>query len=81
MADDAADVIEAFLAEVGVFVAGHDRLAVLPDRLVDVHARAVVAVDRLRHEGRGLAVALGDLMDAVFIDLHDGRPSWSAGRT
>ena len=59
--DDAADVIEAFLAEVGVFVAGHHRLAALPDRLVDVHARAVVAEDRLRHEGRRLAVALRDL--------------------
>ena len=68
--DDAADVVEAFLAEVGVFVAGHHRLAVLPDRLVDVHARAVVAINGLGHEGRGLAVALRDHVDAVFVDLH-----------
>ena len=68
--DDAADVIEALLAEVGIFVAGHDRLAALPDRLVDVHARAIVAEDRLRHEGRRLAVALRDHVDAVFVDLH-----------
>jgi hypothetical protein len=34
-----------------------------------MHARAVVAENRLRHEGRRLAVALRDLMDAIFIDL------------
>ena len=68
--DDAGDVGQAGLRQVGVFVAGEDRLAVLPDRLVAVHARAVVAVDRLRHEGRGLAVDLRDLLDAVLIDLH-----------
>ena len=33
------------------------RLAVLPERLVGVHARAVVTEDRLGHEGRGLAAA------------------------
>ena len=70
MLDDAADVVETFLAEVGIFVAGHHRLAALPDRLVDVHARAVVAVNGLGHEGRGLAVALRHHVDAIFIDLH-----------
>ena len=35
-----------------------------------MHARTVVAVDRLRHEGRRLAVAVGDVVDAVLIDLH-----------
>ena len=70
MLDDAADVPQAFLRQVGILVAGHDRLAVFPDRLVDVHARTVIAEDGLGHEGRGLAVALGDLMDAVLVDLH-----------
>ena len=37
---------------------------------MDVHARAVVAEDRLRHEGRGLAVGIGDLVHDVFVDLH-----------
>ncbi len=68
--DDAGDVGEAGLGQIGVFVAGEYRLAVLPDRLVAVHAGAVVAVDRLGHEGRGLAVDLRDLRDAVFVDLH-----------
>ena len=35
-----------------------------------MHARAVVAHDRLGHKGRGLAVLLGDVMHHVFIDLH-----------
>ena len=68
--DDAADVVEAGLREVGVLVAGEYRLAVLPDRLVAVHARAVVAIDRLRHEGGGLAVDVRDLVDAILVDLH-----------
>jgi hypothetical protein len=34
---------------------------------VAVHARAVVAIDRLRHEGGGLAVDVRDLVDAVFV--------------
>ena len=38
----------------------------MPQRLVDVHARAVVTEDRLRHEGRGLAVAPGDVLHDVL---------------
>ena len=79
--DDAGDVGEAGLRQIGVFVAGEHRLAGFPDRLMAVHARAVVAVDRLRHERRGLAVDLRDLLDAVFVDLHHGRPSASSART
>src|SRR5665213_4413807 len=46
------------------------RAARLPDRLVDVHARAVVALDRLGHEGRGLAVLVRDIVHDVFVNLH-----------
>ena len=56
--DDAADVVQRELRQAGVAVAGEQVLAVLPDRLVHVHARAVVADDRLGHEGRGLAVGV-----------------------
>ncbi len=42
-------------------------LLVLPDRHVDVHARAVVAVVGLGHEGRGLAVGGGDVLDDVLV--------------
>jgi hypothetical protein len=50
----------------------------LPDRLVHVHAGAVVADQRLRHEGRGLAVGVGHVVDAVleiwfFVGLADQR--------
>ncbi len=61
--------MQAGLRQVRILVAGEHRLAALPDRLVAVHARAVVAVDRLRHEARGLAVDLRDLRDAVLVDL------------
>ncbi|MBS1226427.1 MAG: hypothetical protein H6R32_361 [Candidatus Aminicenantes bacterium] len=39
--------------------------AVAPERLVDVHAAAVLAVDRLGHEGRVQAVHAADLPDHV----------------
>ena len=35
-----------------------------------MHARAVVAEDRLRHEAGGLAVGLGHHVDHIFVDLH-----------
>ena len=70
MLDDAADVEQAGFGQAGIFVAGEGRLAALPDRLVHVHARAVVAEDRLRHEGRRLAIGVGDLMHDIFVDLH-----------
>src|SRR6202035_3993987 len=56
MLDDAGDVGQAGLRDVGVFVAGEYRLVVLSDLLVAVHARVVVSVDRLRHEGSRLDV-------------------------
>src|SRR3546814_15512939 len=47
MLDDAADVVQRHVAEAGILVAGEQRLACLPQRLVDVHARTIVALDRL----------------------------------
>ena len=46
------------------------RLAVLPQRLVGVHARAVVAEQRLRHEGDGLAGLPCGVLDDV-LEQHD----------
>ena len=68
--DDAADVIEAGVRQIGIARTGEQRLAALPDRLMHMHARAVVAIDRLGHEGRRLAVGLGDLVDHILVDLH-----------
>src|SRR6266446_1764296 len=42
------------------------RLAAFPQRLVRVHARAVVPEQGLGHEGHRLAVAEGDVLDDVL---------------
>ena len=71
MLDDAANVIQRRFGQIGIAIAREYRLAGLPDGLVHMHARTIIAIDRLRHEGRGLAVAMGDIMHAVFVDLHE----------
>ena len=68
--DDAADVVERRVGQAAVLVAGEQRLAVLLQGLVHVHAAAVVADERLRHEGGRLAVAVRDVQHGVFEDLH-----------
>jgi len=66
----AADVPAGQIRQAAVAgLVGEQRLAVLPDRLVHVHARTVVAEDGLRHEGRGLAIAGRDVVDDVLQDL------------
>ena len=67
--DDAADVEQRGFRQAGVAVASEQVLAVLPDRLVHVHARTVVANDRLRHEGGGLAVLVRNVVHDVLEDL------------
>ncbi len=70
MLDDAADVEQRVLREAGIAVAGEQVLAVLPHRLVDVHARTVVADDGLGHEGGRLAVGMGHVLHHVLLQLH-----------
>ena len=69
MLDDAADIIQAVLRQIAIFVASKERVAVFPDRLVTVHARTVIAINRLRHEGRAFAIGMGDIMHDIFIEL------------
>ena len=64
--EDAADVPQRGLRQAAVAVAGEQVHAALGQRLVHVHAAAVVADDRLGHEGRGLAVAVRDVLDDVL---------------
>ena len=66
---DTTDEVQSFLRQVCVFVASKERLAVFPDRHVAVHACAVVAVDRLRHEGCGFAVRVCHVVDDVLVLL------------
>src|SRR4051812_23220772 len=71
MLEQSADVRAGELREtrVAALVCEEGR-ALLPERLVRVHARAVVAEDRLRHERDALAVAARDVPDDVLVD-HD----------
>jgi hypothetical protein len=68
--EDTANVIQAGLADPRVLIPGEQRLAVLPDALVSVHARAVVAEDGLGHKGHGLPVAQRDVLGDVFVQHH-----------
>lgn len=62
-----ADVPQGFLGQAGVLVAREQGLAALPKTGVHVHAGAVVAVQGLGHEGDGLAVFLGYVLDDVLV--------------
>ena len=65
-----ADVPQRHLAEAGVHVAGEQWLPALPQALVGVHAAAVIAEQRLGHEGHALAVLIRDVADHVLVQHH-----------
>jgi hypothetical protein len=58
------------MAQTGIAITGEDRLLAFPDALMDVHARAVVAKERLGHEGRGHAALPRDTLHHIFVDHH-----------
>ena len=64
--EQAADGVDAQVAQARVTLAGQERLIVFPEREVGVHARAVVAEERLGHERGGLAVAPGHVANDVL---------------
>ena len=69
MGEQAADVPPAEVGQARVArLVVEQRLAALPQRLVDVHARAVVLEHRLGHERRGLAVLVGDVLHDVLVE-------------
>ena len=68
--EQAADIMQRHLAQSRIAVARKQRLARLPDRLVHVHAAAVIAEDRLGHERHGLAVLIGHIADDVLVQRH-----------
>ena len=69
--EDAADVVARHVGEPTVTVlVVEQRLAVLPEGLVDVHAGATVAGEWLGHEGGGLLVELRGVLHDVLEGLH-----------
>ena len=68
--DDAADVEQGGLRQARVRVAVEYVGVALGDALVHVHAVAVVANQRLGHEGGRFAVGVGDVVHTVLVDLH-----------
>ncbi len=63
-----ADVPARDVGEPGIAaLTGECRLSVLPDRLVDMHARAVVAIERLGHEGGGETALAGDVLHHILV--------------
>ena len=68
---DAADVMPGHIRQAGVAgLVVEQRLAVLPQRLVGVHTRTVVAEQRLGHEGDGLARLPRGVLDDVLEQQH-----------
>ena len=69
--EQSADVVAAHLADERVALLVVEEVhAVLPQALVDVHAGAVVAVDRLGHEGQDLVVTVGHVPHHVLRQHH-----------
>src|ERR1051325_358915 len=57
------------LRQSSIAVAREGWLIALPQRLMTVHARSVIAEQRLRHEGRGLAVLTRSVLHHVLKNL------------
>ena len=69
MGQDTGNIVHGKFAHAAIAITGEERVAVLPDRLVGMHARAVVAKDRLGHKSRGFPMFLGHVLDNIFIPL------------
>ena len=68
--EDAADVPACDIGQSAVAgLVVEQRLTLVPERGVNMHARAVVAEDRLRHEGRRLPGCPGGVLDDVLVLL------------
>ncbi len=68
--DDAADEVQGGVRQAGVAFASEGVGAVFGNGHVNVHTGTVVAVQRLRHEGSGLAERVGNVVHAVLQGLY-----------
>ena len=70
MLENAADVPARDVGQTAVAcLVVEQRLTLVPDGGVHVHTGAVVAKDRLWHEGRGLTRSPGGVLDDVLVLL------------
>ncbi len=69
MFDNAANIVEAGFGKTCIFIASEERFAFLPDRHVRVHTAAIIFLDWFRHESRGLAIGMRNLMYDIFVNL------------
>ena len=70
MLDNSADVEEREFGEAGITITGEQVLLTLPNRLVHMHSRTVIADDRLGHECCCLPVFCGDVMYRILQAHH-----------
>jgi hypothetical protein len=70
MMQDAANVVQRCFAQPSIIVAWEQWLIVLPQTLMYVHTRAVIAEDGLWHKGRGLIVPTRHILDDVLEPHH-----------
>ena len=81
MAKNSTDKEERHFAQSGVTVSGEERFPIFPKRHVGVHARTVIAVKRLRHEGDSFVVFLRHVAHDVFVILQVVRHRFHRGET
>ena len=71
MGQKSSDVVHGGLRELGISLGIVEQIfSFLPQGLVDVHPGAVVAEERLGHEGAGLSVRMGNVLQDVLVH-HD----------
>ena len=70
MFDDTTDVIQGGFGKTCILITSKQRFATLPDRLMAVHARTVIANHRFGHKGGGQAILMGNHLDNIFVFDH-----------
>ena len=67
MLDDTADVEQGEFRQTSITITCKQVLAILPNRLVNVHTRTVIANYWLRHKGCCLAISMSNVMNDIFL--------------
>ena len=70
MLDDSTNIMQSHYGQTCILVAGKKIVAVFYQRLVYMHAAAVVTCQGFWHEGGRFAVQVSNVLHHVFEDLH-----------